>query len=284
MQAPLVSIVAPCYNAEKYLEEAIKSIFAQEYPHYEVIIVDDGSSDNSIAMLKQLQKTYDFQLFTQPNQGVSAALNHGLRYAKGAYVSTPDLDDIMLPESLRIRADYLDKNPNVGCVGALIIYMDSDGNTIKQQKRDQIRTYTFDQVLGGAVVIGAPVALYRMSAMRRAGFYASQLRVQDFQMTLRIARLGYEIHELPVCTTRYRRHTNNLSRKYRVLLQADLEAIAPYADHPAYQRARTQLVNKALKYAVVEDKKEAWRLLRSIPWRHLNRTSFKRLKRLMLHR
>ena len=279
MQAPLVSIVAPCYNAEKYLEEAIKSIFAQEYPHYEVIIVDDGSSDNSIAMLKQLQKTYDFQLFTQPNQGVSAALNHGLRYAKGAYVSTPDLDDIMLPESLRIRADYLDKNPNVGCVGALIIYMDSDGNTIKQQKRDQIRTYTFDQVLGGAVVIGAPVALYRMSAMRRAGFYASQLRVQDFQMTLRIARLGYEIHELPVCTTRYRRHANNLSRKYRVLLQADLEAIAPYADHPAYQRARTQLVNKALKYAVVEDKKEAWRLLRSIPWRHLNRTSFKRLKR-----
>lgn len=284
MQAPLVSIVAPCYNAEKYLEEAIKSIFAQEYPHYEVIIVDDGSSDNSIAMLKQLQKTYDFQLFTQPNQGVSAALNHGLRYAKGAYVSTPDLDDIMLPESLRIRADYLDENPNVGCVGALIIYMDSDGNTIKQQKRDQIRTYTFDQVLGGAVVIGAPVALYRMSAMRRAGFYASQLRVQDFQMTLRIARLGYEIHELPVCTTRYRRHANNLSRKYRVLLQADLEAIAPYADHPAYQRARTQLVNKALKYAVVEDKKEAWRLLRSIPWRHLNRTSFKRLKRLMLHR
>ncbi|MNR67880.1 hypothetical protein D3C85_1921080 [compost metagenome] len=69
-----------------------------------------------------------------------------------------------------------------------------------------------------------------------------------------------------------------------MLLQADLEAIAPYADHPAYQRARAQLVNKALKYAVVEDKKEAWRLLRSIPWRHLNRTSFKRLKRLMLHR
>jgi alpha-1,6-rhamnosyltransferase len=283
-QAPLVSIVAPCYNAEKYLEEAIKSIFAQQYPNFEVIVVDDGSSDNSITLLKQLQQTHDFQLYTQPNQGVSAALNHGLRYAKGTYVSTPDLDDIMLPQSLRIRADYLDKNPDVGCVGALIIYMDSDGNTIKQQKRDQIRTYDFDQVLSGAVVIGAPVALYRMSAMRHAGFYASQLRVQDFQMTLRIARLGYEIHELPVCTTRYRRHANNLSRKYRVLLQADLEAIAPYTDHPAYQSARTQLVNKALKYAVVEDKKEAWRLLRSIPWRHLNRTSFRRLKRLMLHR
>ncbi|MHC8317856.1 glycosyltransferase family 2 protein [Pseudomonas sp. LB3P31] len=283
-QAPLVSIVAPCYNAEKYLEEAIKSIFAQDYPNFEVIIVDDGSSDNSIALLKQLQQTHDFQLYTQPNQGVSAALNHGLRYAKGDYVSTPDLDDIMLPESLRVRVDYLDQHPKVGCVGALIIYMDSDGNTIKQQQRDQIRTYDFDQILSGAVVIGAPVALYRMSAMRSAGFYAPNLRVQDFQMTLRIARLGYEVHELPVCVTRYRRHANNLSRKYKVLLKADLEAIAPYVGHPGYQSARTQLVNKALKYAVVEDKKEAWNLLRSIPWRHLNRTSFRRLKRLMLHR
>jgi alpha-1,6-rhamnosyltransferase len=283
-KAPLVSIVAPCYNAEKYLEEAIKSIFAQDYPNFEVIIVDDGSSDNSVALLRQLQQTHDFQLYTQANQGVSAALNHGLRYAKGDYVSTPDLDDIMLPQSLRIRVDYLDQHPKVGCVGALIIYMDSDGNTIKQQQRDEIRTYDFDKILSGAVVIGAPVALYRMSAMRNAGFYAQSLRVQDFQMTLRIARLGYEVHELPVCVTRYRRHPNNLSRKYKVLLQADLEAIAPYLSHPAYQSARTQLVNKALKYAVVEDKKEAWKLLRSIPWRHLNRTSFRRLKRLMLHR
>ncbi|MFJ7110295.1 glycosyltransferase family 2 protein [Pseudomonas sp. NPDC098740] len=283
-QAPLVSIVASCFNMQKFLEDAIKSIFAQDYPNFEVIIVNDGSSDDSLAILKRLQQTYDFQLYSQPNQGVSAALNHGLRYAKGVYVSTPDLDDIMLPGSVRTRAEYLDQHPHVGCVGALISYMDSDGNTIKQQQRDKIHTYNFDQVLRGAVVIGAPVALYRMKAMRSADFYAPKLRVQDFQMTLRIARLGYEIHELPICMTRYRRHANNLSRKYRILLQADLEAIEPYVNHPGYQSARTKLVNKALKYAVVEDKKEAWQLLRSIPWRHLNRTSFKRFKRLVLHR
>ena len=283
-QAPLVSIVASCFNMQKFLEDAIESIFAQDYPNFEVIIVNDGSSDDSLATLERLQQTYDFQLYSQPNQGVSAALNYGLRYAKGVYVSTPDLDDIMLPGSLRTRAEYLDQHPHVGCVGALISYMDSDGNTIKQQQRDKIHTYNFDQVLRDAVVVGAPVALYRMKAMRSADFYAPKLRVQDFQMTLRIARLGYEIHELPICMTRYRRHANNLSRKYRMLLQADLEAIAPYVNHPGYQSARTKLVNKALKYAVVEDKKEAWQLLRSIPWRHLNRTSFKRFKRLVLHR
>ncbi|WP_207283631.1 glycosyltransferase [Pseudomonas sp. FW300-N2F2] len=280
--APLVSIVAPCYNAGKYLEEAIHSLFAQDYRNVEVIVVDDGSTDDSLARLRQLQRTYAFQLYSQENQGVSAALNHGLKYAKGTYVATPDLDDVMLPHSIRVRAQYLDEHPQVGCVGALVIYIDSDSRTIKEQQRDHIQVHTFDDLLRNAAVIGAPTALYRMSALRDAGFYDPQLRVQDFQITLRIARQGYEIHELPICVTRYRRHPNNLSRKYRLMLKTDLQAIEPYRDHPAYQSARTVLVHKALKYAVVEDRKEAWRLLRSIPWRHWNKTSFKRLKRLAL--
>ncbi|MBA1201408.1 glycosyltransferase [Pseudomonas capeferrum] len=74
----LVSIIAPCYNAEKYLGAALQSIFAQDYPNYEVIIVDDGSTDRSVEMLGALQKTHDLQLLTQANQGVSAALNTGL--------------------------------------------------------------------------------------------------------------------------------------------------------------------------------------------------------------
>lgn len=281
-EPPLVSIVAPCYNAEKYLEEAIHSVFAQDYRNVEVIVVDDGSTDNSLAMLRQLQQTYDFQLYSQENQGVSAALNHGLKHAKGSYVATPDLDDVMLPHSIRVRAQYLDEHPQVGCVGALIIYMDSEGRTIKEQQHDHLQVHTFDDLLRNAAVIGAPTALYRMSALRDAGFYDPQLRVQDFQITLRIAHQGYEIHELPICVTRYRRHPNNLSRKYRLMLKTDQQAIEPYRDHPGYESARTVLVHKALKYAVVEDRKEAWKLLRSIPWRHWNKTSFKRLRRLVL--
>ena len=281
---PLVSIVAPCYNAEKFLEGAIASIFAQNYPNFEVIIVDDGSTDNSFAMLEELQKQYPFQLYRQENQGVSATLNHGLRYAKGLYVATPDLDDLMLPDSVRVRADYLDSHPDVGCVGALIIYMDSEGNTTKHQKLDQIMHLHFDEILSDAVVVGAPVSLYRMAALKSAGFYDPQIKVQDFQMTLKIAHQGYGIDVLPVAVTRYRRHPNNLSRKYKVLLDADLQTIAPYSTHPAYQRGRTAILNKALKYAVVTDKKHAWSLLRSIPMREFNMTTLRRFKRFLLHR
>ncbi|MDB6048980.1 MAG: MigA [Pseudomonas sp.] len=281
---PLVSIVAPCYNAEKYLEEALSSIFAQDYANVEVIIVDDGSTDNSYSMLQALQNTYDFQLYSQLNQGVSAALNHGLKYAQGEYVSTPDLDDIMLPESIRIRADYLGKHPEVGCVGALVVYMDSEGNDVKTQKLQHIQRLGFDEILSNAIVVGAPVSLYRMDALRAAGFYEPSIKVQDFQMTLKIADQGYQIHVLPVSVTRYRRHPNNLSRRYKILLDADMKAISPYRSHPGYEKGRTVILNKALKYAVVTDKKDAWRLLRSIPLRRYNKTTFRRLKRLLLHR
>ena len=281
---PLVSIIAPCYNAEKYLDAAIASIFAQDYQNFEVIIVDDGSSDNSVAMLQALQSQYDFQLYRQANQGVSAALNHGLKHARGEYVCTPDLDDIMLPSSVRLRADYLNQHPEVGCVGALIIYMDSDGNDTKMQKLSGIKKLSFDEILGDAVVVGAPVSLYRMEALRSVDFYDPEIRVQDFQMTLKIASKGYEVHVLPVNVTRYRRHPNNLSRRYKVLLDADMRTIAPYRAHPAYNRGFTAIINKALKYAVVSDKKYAWSLLRSIPLRQFNKTTFRRFKRLLLHR
>ena len=281
---PLVSIIAPCYNAEKYLDVAMASIFAQDYPNFEVIIVDDGSSDNSVAMLEALQAKYDFKLYSQANQGVSAALNHGLQHARGEYICTPDLDDIMLPSSVRLRADYLNEHPEVGCVGALIIYMDSDGNDTKSQKLSGIQKLSFDEILGDAIVVGAPVSLYRMDALRTVGFYDPEIKVQDFQMTLKIASKGYQVHVLPVSVTRYRRHPNNLSRRYKVLLEADMRTIAPYSAHPAYDRGLTAIINKALKYAVVSDKKYAWTLLRSIPLRQFNKTTFRRFKRLLLHR
>lgn len=283
MTLPLVSIVAPCYNAEKFLEEAIASIFAQDYPHFEVIIVDDGSSDRSIEMLEALQRTYDFTLLRQANQGVSAALNYGLQHAKGKYVSTPDLDDIMLPHSVSVRVDYLEEHPEVGAVGGLIQYMDTAGNPIKDQTTTRLRRMNFDDILINARVSGAPVTLYRMDLLRQANFYDPAIKVQDFQMTLRVARQGVEIHVLPVIITRYRRHPNNLSRRYKTLLDADMRAIEPYRTHPGYDRGRAKLVNKALKYAVVEDKKDAVRLLRSIPLKLWDRTTFRRVKRLMLH-
>lgn len=280
---PLISVIAPCYNARGYLEQALASIYAQDYPNFEVIIVDDGSTDGSIEALRALQPRYGFSLYTQANQGVSGALNTGLAHARGEYVATPDLDDIMLPHSLSVRARYLDAHPDVGLVGALITYMNAQGVDTKTQRARAIRQLDFATILAEGAVVGAPVSLYRMAALKAAGGYDPTIKVQDFQITLRIAHQGFAVHILPEVITRYRRHPNNLSKRYKAMLDADLRAIAPYKDHPQYARGRVTQINKALKYAVVQDKRDAWRLLRGIPLRLINGTTLRRVKRLLLH-
>ncbi len=280
---PLVSIIAPCYNAERYLEQALKSIYAQDYGNFEVIIVDDGSTDRSIELLNSLQPRYGFSLYTQANQGVSGALNTGLSVARGDYVATPDLDDLMLPHSISVRASYLEAHPEVGLVGALITYMDEHGTLTKTERQQGIRHLDFASLLAEGRVVGAPVSLYRMSTIKAVGGYDAAIKVQDFQMTLRIAYQGFEVHVLPEVVTHYRRHPNNLSKRYKVLLDSDLRTIAPYKAHPQYARGRVALINKALKYAVVQDKRDAWRLLREIPWRLIDRTTVRRFKRLLTH-
>lgn len=278
---PLVSIVAPCYNAEKYLGLALEGIYSQTYANFEVIIVDDGSTDNSIAMLEALQKQYRFQFYRQANQGVSAALNHGLRYAKGKYVSTPDLDDIMLPESIAVRVAYLEAHPDAGLVGANSRYIDPDGEVLKDETRKHSSRYDFADILTNARVCGAPVALYRMEALKAANFYDPSIKVQDFQITLRIAHLGWFIDVIPVLITLYRRHPNNLSKRYRPVLEADLAAIAPYMDHSAYPMGKREIIHKALKYAVLQDKAHALKLLRCLPLAQWNNVTVQRLRRLL---
>lgn len=111
---PLVSVVAPCFNAEKYLEEALRSIYEQDYPNFEVIIVDDGSTDNSYAMLEQLQKVHGFQLYRQQNQGVSAALNFGLQHARDATSLPPEVLD-WSAEPLSVRGLRVGLQLDPGC-------------------------------------------------------------------------------------------------------------------------------------------------------------------------
>ncbi len=86
---PLVSVVCACFNISKYLDEAIASIYAQGYPNLELIVVDDGSTDDTYERLAMLRERHGFQLYRQANRGVSDALNHGLRHARGEFVMTP---------------------------------------------------------------------------------------------------------------------------------------------------------------------------------------------------
>ncbi len=116
---PLVSVIMPLYNAEKYVAEAIESVINQTYTHWELIIVNDGSTDNSLAVAKKFENE-KIKVFTQENKGASSARNYGLREAKGVYIQFLDADDLLseskIEEQVKSLEGELDKIAVCNCV------------------------------------------------------------------------------------------------------------------------------------------------------------------------
>ncbi len=281
MKWPLVSILVPCFNHELYIEECLLSILKQDYDNFELIVVNDGSTDASAEKIEALRETHGFQFYQQENKGVSAALNNALSHARGEFVITHDSDDVMLAGRIRRQVSYMLDHPEVGLLGAKVIYIDSNGTPLKHKiaSNAHVQRWSFDQLLADAYAVGAPVAMYRREAIDRVGGYDPSIKVQDFQMTLRIAESGYQVDILPDRVTLYRRHDTNISKTaYKSQLIYDLKVIEAYKDNPAYEAGRLAIINKALKESVVVDKKFARGLFASVPVHRWNRLTWKRFR------
>lgn len=115
-----ISVIVPCYNAEKFIDACIKSVLTQDYEDVELIVVNDGSTDRSENIIlawkdKFAQKGYSLKYFYQENKGQAAATSYALKYVTGEYLTLLDADDYFLPDSFCKRAQYLDEHPE--CVG-----------------------------------------------------------------------------------------------------------------------------------------------------------------------
>src|SRR5215510_7816825 len=99
MESSLVSVIMPAYNGERFIKQAIESVFAQTYPNWELIVVDDGSTDNTVQIISSFADSRIVYIH-QENRGQAAALNHGLGIARGKYITTLDVDDWLTPNSL----------------------------------------------------------------------------------------------------------------------------------------------------------------------------------------
>ncbi len=128
MPTPSISVLMPVYNTERYVAEAIESILAQTFGDFEFIIVNDGSTDDSLAILRRYeQQDQRIRLITRPNTGIVGALNDGLALARAELVARMDADDVSLPERLGKQRDFMSSHP--GCVAMSTAYtiMDPDG-------------------------------------------------------------------------------------------------------------------------------------------------------------
>src|SRR5579872_6000456 len=124
---PAISVVMPTYNGERFLRPAIESILNQTFPNFELIIIDDGSTDNTPHILWEFKDTRLTVLTNQQNLGIAAATNRGLAAARGEYIALQDHDDISLPHRLQTQLDFLNSHPEIALVGSAATLINDDG-------------------------------------------------------------------------------------------------------------------------------------------------------------
>jgi glycosyltransferase involved in cell wall biosynthesis len=153
---PVVSVVMPVYNGEKYLSQAIESILSQTFNDFEFIIIDDGSVDSSTSILSEYaNRDKRIRIHTQSqNRGLVSALNLGLELARGIFIARMDQDDISLPQRLDKQVLFLQSSPGIGLVGSQIRFLESNGNQIPA-----VTTYPLDDLsIRWALLFDTPFA------------------------------------------------------------------------------------------------------------------------------
>ena len=219
-----VSIIMPVYNRERYLEQAISSVLNQSYSNFELIIVDDGSTDNSLNIAGEFAKQDKrvTVIALKENQGVSVARNEGLRRAKGEFITGMDSDDIMLPNAVKARVEFLNSHPKIDLVfGKIHKVINAEGNPIENAFSERIQQFYmrekecnfYEKVKKLELWIpnANVTSMFRRHLLFREGYYEENLRYgDDKEFLFRIMR-DSNISYLAEPIVLYRLHDSNIT-------------------------------------------------------------------------
>jgi len=232
---PAVSVVVRVFNAERYLREAVESVLAQTFVDFELVAIDDGSTDGSVAILEGYGDPR-IRIVSQPNGGKTAAAQRGLDEARGRYVAILDADDRSAPERLALQAAYLDAHPDVVMVGSALGIIDERGERIGVRRYPQS-----DASLRHAIAVynpfGHSTIMYRRDAARKTGGYDPRYVLEDWNLSLRLMRAGAAAN-LPQVLSEYRVRTDEVdARLVKTVLRGTI--VARSLAHRVYGFPRT---------------------------------------------
>jgi glycosyltransferase involved in cell wall biosynthesis len=228
LDSPLVSIIIPCYNGTDFIEEAIASSLAQDYQNIEIIVVDDGSADDSADKISR----YPVRYFHAHHEGVSAARNRGVRECGGEYIIFLDSDDRLLPHTVSVGVSILADYPeHCMAVGAHHIISRS-GEFISRRDKMFATTDHYAHFLKSNFIECTSSAILRRHIAARVGWFDTALQAaEDYDFYLRLAR-EYPIICHTHVVTEYRLHQKNASHKSALMLTTTLRVVRaqlPYA-------------------------------------------------------
>ena len=206
----LVSVVTPTYNREKYLPEAIESVLGQSYPHLEYHIVDDGSTDNTPAMVERYLADGRVRYYRQERKGTGPARNAGLRHCRGDFICFMDSDDLWVRDKLETQVGILNDHPDYDIVYGDIENMDEAGNPLSTPAGERYSGYITERLLIDNFVTNITAMFRRKCYDELGGMDDTLERSDDYELYLRYST-RYRFYYHPKVYARVRHMTVQLS-------------------------------------------------------------------------
>ena len=238
-RTPRVSVLVAAYNSERFLERTLHSALAQTFTDFEVLVVDDGSSDGTAALVRDMMvRDARLRLIVQANQGLSASHNRGIAESRGELIAFLDHDDLWHPEKLAAQVACFDADPRVGVVSCYSEILDDDGRSAGWRLGGDANGDVYAEMLEWDMVSGGSVVLVRRSALDAAGPFDTTLRIRDdWDMWIRLAR---RVHfaTVPRTLVGYTRRPSNESRDAVRMADEGRRVLAKAAaDDPSLSRS-----------------------------------------------
>ncbi len=223
---PVVSVVMPAYNAEKYLREAIESILSQTFTDFEFIIINDGSTDRTKEIIFSYDDPRIVYIENEKNSGICVTLNKGLDVARGKYIARMDSDDISIPNRLEVQVKYMDANPDVGASGSDVEFF---GEGISPYVFTQL--HTSEECVAGLLYnscFAHPSVIIRKNTIDSNDLrYKDEFRgLEDYELWWQIAKYA-KLNNIAEPLLRYRHHrgqeTQNVTPKVQAAFKQFIE-------------------------------------------------------------
>ena len=213
---PTVSVAMPVYNARNYIRQAVQSVLGQTFSDFELIVIDDGSSDGSGEAAREAASGDSrVRILRQENQGVSAAANRATELARGELLARVDADDICFPHRLEKQVEFLRSHPEHVAVGSRVLLIDADGAELFEMPGIPV---THEDIERGLMAVEwsiyQPAAMMRTEAVRRVGGYRTDLHIhEDHDLFLKLAEIG-RLANLPEALLKYRQRPDSAVSVY----------------------------------------------------------------------
>ncbi|MCT7982836.1 glycosyltransferase [Laspinema sp. A4] len=246
---PTISVIIPAYNAEKTIQETIESVLKQTFQDFELIIINDGSTDATLEIISSI-KDSRIQVFSFPNSGAQKSRNRGIEQAVGEYVAFIDADDLWTPDKLERQLKALEENPEAGVAYSWTDYIDESGNCLPGGHHFKFTNQVYERLLLGDFIGSGSNPLIRKEAFSQVGnFDESLLGGQDWEMWLRLAS-KYQFTVVTATQVLYRQSAHswsaNLERQEKGYNQVIEKSLANAPE--SIQNRRSQIIANRYKF------------------------------------